>query len=141
MEEWSTDPEVSSPVWVCAVSLLQYIGKEKCEHSLRSENDSAKHVLLDGLARRWLSVWCRPRHEVVSTFKCFQRIGAQPEAKAIWIWKDRSTISEHGKLDRREGNEQTKFHSRSKNWRSWVSELLGTGTQHLNWSGHLLKQD
>ena len=101
MEEWSTDPEVSSPVWVCAVSLLQYIGKEKCEHSLRSENDSAKHVLLDGLARRWLSVWCRPRHEVVSTFKCFQRIGAQPEAKAIWIWKDRSTISEHGELDRR----------------------------------------
>ena len=133
MEEWTTDPEVSSPVWVCAVTLLHYIGKEKCQHSLRSEDDSAEHVLLDGLARRRLCVWCRPRHEVVGTFKRFQRIGAQPETKAIWIWKDRSTISEHGKLNRRESNEQTKFHSRCKNWRSRVSELLCTGTQHLNW--------
>ena len=141
MEEWTTDPEVSSPVWVCAVTLLQYIGKEKCQHSLRSEDDRAEHVLLNGLARRRLCVWCRPRHEVVGTFKRFQRIGAQPETKAIWIWKDRSTISEHGKLNRRESNEQTKFHSRCKNWRSRVSELLCTGTQHLNWSGHLLRQD
>ena len=132
MEEWTTDPEASSPVWVCAVTLLQYIGKEKCEHSLRS---------FDGLARRRLCVWCRPRHEVVGAFKRFQRIGAQPEAKAIWIGKDRSTISQHGKLNRRESNEQTEFHSGCKNWRSRVCELLCTGTQHLNWSGHLLKQD
>ena len=140
MEEWSTDPEVSSPVWVCSVSLLQYRGKEKCEHSLRSENQSAKHVLLDA-RRRSLCVWCRPWHEVVSTFESFQWIGTQSEAKAIRIWKDRSTISEHGKLKRWESNEQTEFHSRCQDWRNRVNHFLCTGTCHLNWSGHLLKQE
>ena len=127
-------------VWVCSVSLLQYIGKEKCEHSLRSENQSAKHVLLDA-RRRSLCVWCRPWHEVVSTFESFQWIGTQSEAKAIRIWKDRSTISEHGKLKRWESNEQTELHSRCQDWRNRVNHFLCTGTCHLNWSGHLLKQE
>ena len=134
------EPEVSSPVWVCAVTLLQYIGKEKCEHSLRSEDDSAEHVLLDGLARRRLCVWCRPRHEVVGTFKCFQRIGAQ-----------KRRLYGSGRIGRRSVSMANWTGERATNKRSSTagartggvgsSELLGTGTQHLNWSGHLLKQD
>ena len=73
------------------------------------EGNLADHVLLDMSLLRRTVIGRRPRHEVVSTFCCFERVCPEAEAFTIGIRQDWLVILELSELSGIESSMESKI--------------------------------